>query len=139
MIRGKLSKAIALMLVLVFLVMALPVSAAGSDSAESPLVPQIYGSEYEGSESSEEENDGTRDGEAYIIVYWSSWVVVAGYGFFSGTITYWNSSTGIAFGVIEPVANQASGTLDRAGYDRVTFVGWVRNNYNTEYFINFTV
>ena len=137
--RGKLSKAIALMLVLVLLVMALPVSAAGSDSAESPLVPQAYGSENEGSESSEEENEGTRFGEGYIIVYWSSWVVVAGYGFFSGTITYWNSSTGIGLGVSVPVVGQSSGTLDRAGYDNVTFVGWVRNNYNAEYYINFTV
>lgn len=127
-----LSRAVVLILVLVFLVMALPVSAADSVETKTQVTLQDSESEEVESESSEKEDDGTRAGEAYISVYWSSWLVAAGYGFFSGTITLWNSMEGIGLGTVEPIAEQQSGTLDRTGYDRVTFYGWVRC-YNTEY------
>ena len=144
-----LSKTIVLMLVLVLFAMTLPVSAAHSVEPAALITTQDIENEENGSESVEEE-DGTKTGEAYINVNGSSWLVVAGYGFFTGSITRWNSSTGINFGVTELIAEQQGGTLNMSGYDRVTFYGWVRcyksyydfianPTYYTEHFIDFTV
>lgn len=132
-------KVIVLMLILVLFVMTLPTSAADSDDAKSLIVLQDSGNEISESESLDEENNETRIGEAYIFVSGSSWTVAAGFGYFVGSITYWDSSSGIAFGETEPAGPAISGTLNWSGHDRATFIGWVRNDYNSEYYIYFTV